>query len=90
MRTDREKTKAYYASAALTDQLCGCEDCRRYCKKVRSAYPEVAAWLEALGADIEKPFELGLPVGPDGTGKMAYTAACMCCWARARQDLPAV
>lgn len=51
-----EKTKEYYAETAA-DQLCTCEDCQNYAANIKAAYPELAAYLASLGADIEKPFE---------------------------------
>ena len=54
---DINRTKAYYAG--LTgDDLCQCEYCRTYVREIRSALPRLAEYLERLGVDIEKPFEV--------------------------------
>lgn len=57
-----EKTKQYYDH--LTDEdICHCAYCQNYVRKIRSAYPELAGFLDRMGVDIEKPFE-AIPVGP--------------------------
>ena len=54
---DLERTKQYYEK--LTgDDLCQCEYCRTYVREIREAMPRLAAYLNSLGADIEKPFEV--------------------------------
>ena len=65
-----EKTRQYYEQ--LTDEdICDCAYCRNYVKEVRAAYPELAAFLNKLGINIEKPFE-AIPVGP-ADGLMFYS-----------------
>lgn len=54
---DIGKTKRYYADLRNSD-LCQCDNCRIFYGKVKSAYPLVAEYLEGIGVDIEKPFEL--------------------------------
>ena len=67
-----EKTRQYYHH--LTDKdVCDCAYCRNYVKEIRSSYPELAAFLDQLGADIEKPFE-AIPIGP-ANGMMFYSGA---------------
>lgn len=68
-----EKTKAYY-KALTSDDICSCAYCRNYVGQIKSAYPLVADWLQNIGADIEKPFEL-CPVGPDDAGNIIYWGA---------------
>lgn len=68
---DINRTKAYYAG--LTgDDLCRCEYCRTYVREIRSALPRLAEYLERLGVDIEKPFEV-LPLD-ETADEMAYLA----------------
>ena len=74
MTANVEKTQAFYDALSQAN-LCSCEDCRRYYTRVRAAYPGLEAWLRALGADIEKPFELSLPTGPDALGRMEYSSS---------------
>ena len=70
MHADVLKTQALYRSMA-EDALCICAYCRSYRAQVRAAYPEVAAYLDALGIDIEKPFETS-PLEPDADGLLDY------------------
>lgn len=67
---DLEKTKAYYA-ALEPDELCPCARCQNYMRQIRSAYPQVAKALEALGVVVEKPFE-AMPLAPNGDGTIFY------------------
>ncbi len=61
-----EETKRYYDRLTAAD-LCDCAYCRNYVREIRAAYPDLAAFLDRLGADIEKPFE-AIPAGAaDGT-----------------------
>lgn len=56
-----EKTKQYYDH--LTDKdICRCAYCQNYVRKIRSAYPKLAGFLDGMGVNIEKPFE-AIPVG---------------------------
>ena len=53
MNVNITKTKEYYAK--ITDsELCGCDYCRNYRLQIKSALPEVAAYLDSLGIDIKK------------------------------------
>ncbi|WP_320611691.1 hypothetical protein [Evtepia sp.] len=72
MKPDMEKTRAYYSDLA-PETICDCAYCRNYCARVKAAYPEVALYLESLGADIEKPFETS-PLEPDENGHLEYCA----------------
>lgn len=61
MTVYRTATRYYYATVAGW-RLCDCAYCENYYSRIRSAYPEVAAYLASLGADIEKPLEIAPPV----------------------------
>lgn len=67
---NKEKTIAYYQSLKEED-LCSCEDCIRFYRNIRAAYPKLASYLKALGIDIEKPLDT-MPVCPDGKGSFIY------------------
>ena len=70
MNVNITKTKEYYAT--ITDsELCGCGYCRNYRLQIKSALPEVTAYLGSLGIDIEKPFETS-PLEPDENGMLEY------------------
>lgn len=60
MQPDIEKTRAYYRNLA-PESICGCDYCRNYRARVKAAYPQVARYLDCLGVDMEKPFEILLP-----------------------------
>lgn len=68
---DIEHTKEYYARLT-EDDLCQCEYCRTYVREIRSALPRLAEYLERLGVDIEKPFEV-IPLD-ETADEMAYLA----------------
>ena len=70
MNVDTIKTKEYYAAIADTE-LCDCTYCRNYRLQIKSAYPDVAEYLESLGVDIRKPFETS-PLEPDENGMLEY------------------
>ena len=65
-----EKTRQYYDQLTEED-ICNCAYCRNYVKEIKAAYPELAAYLNQLGVDIEKPFE-AIPIGP-ANGTMFYS-----------------
>ena len=71
MKADIEKTRAYYRSLG-PENTCSCDYCRNYCARVKAAYPEVARYLDSLGVDIEKPFEILLPE-PIEDGYLEYS-----------------
>ena len=71
MKPDLEKTRAYYRNLSPED-ICDCAYCQNYCARVKAAYPEVARYLDSLGVDIEKPFEIFLPV-PMADGALEYS-----------------
>ena len=52
-----DRTKQYYEKLTK-DDLCQCEYCRTYAREIRTALPQLAEYLERLGVDIEKPFEV--------------------------------
>lgn len=70
MKADIEKTRAYYRNLG-PESICNCDYCRNYYARVKAAYPEVARYLDSLGIDIEKPFELFLPDEDEG-GYLEY------------------
>lgn len=65
MKSDLEKTRAYYRNLS-PENICDCAYCQNYCARDKAAYPEVARYLDSLGVDIEKPFELFLPDEDEG------------------------
>ena len=65
-----EKTRQYYDQLTEAD-ICNCLYCRNYIKEIKTAYPELSAFLDQLGVDIEKPFET-IPVEPVN-GVMLYS-----------------
>lgn len=67
---DIEKTRQYYNQLTEED-ICDCAYCRNYVKEIRAAYTDLSGYLDELGADIEKPFEV-IPVGP-ANGMMFYS-----------------
>ena len=73
MNVNISATKNYYNS--ITDSsLCDCGYCRNYRLHIKAAFPKVAAYLNSLGIDIEKPFETS-PLEPDENGMLEY---CCC------------
>ena len=70
MNVDVFATRDYYNS--ITDSaLCDCSYCRNYRLQIKSALPEVTAYLDSLGIDIEKTFETS-PLEPDENGMLEY------------------
>ena len=70
MQVNIAKTRQYYLSLRQED-LCDCTYCCCYCNQVRTAYPNLAAWLDSLGIAIEKPFEASA-LEPDENGFLEY------------------
>ena len=70
MTADVTATRAYYASLSPAS-LCDCGYCKNYRQQIRATYPQAAAYLDALGVDIEKPFETS-PLEPDPEGFLDY------------------
>ena len=70
MKVNVLKTKSYYQSLS-ENMLCDCAYCQNYTMQVKSEYPRISAYLEALGIDIEKPFEL-MFFEPDDIGMLDY------------------
>ena len=57
MDVDVSATRDYYNS--ITDSaLCNCGYCRNYRLQIKSALPEVAAYLDSLGIDIKRFFDV--------------------------------
>ena len=70
MNVDVLATRDYYNS--ITDStLCDCGYCRNYRLQIKSALPEITAYLGSFGIDIEKPFETS-PLEPDENGTLEY------------------
>ena len=67
---DIEKTRQYYDQLTEKD-ICDCAYCRNYVKEIRSAYTDLADYLDELGVDVEKPFET-IPIWPEN-GIMFYS-----------------
>jgi len=70
VKVNIERTTQYYESLT-PDDLCTCDHCRLYYREAAAAYPELAAWLRARGAEITKPFE-AMSLEPDSNGTLAY------------------
>ena len=70
MQVNIAKTRQYYLSLRQED-LCDCAYCCCYCNQVRTAYPNLAAWLDSLGIAIEKPFEASA-LEPDENGRHIF------------------
>ena len=70
MKANIEKTRAYYRILG-PENICDCDYCQNYCARVKTAYPEVARYLDSLGVDMEKPFEILLPE-PMEDGSLEY------------------
>ena len=66
---DIERTRQYYANLGEKD-LCQCAYCRNYANGIKAALPALTAYLNHLGVDIEKPFEV-LPLD-ESTDYMEY------------------
>ena len=73
MNANIELTQEYYRSLDIRS-LCGCNYCKNYRLQIKTAYPEVSAYLNKLGVDIEKPYETS-PLEPDENGMLEY---CCC------------
>lgn len=69
---DIEKTKEFYKNTSPSD-ICPCNFCKNYVKQIKSAYPRVAALLNSIGVDMEKPYET-MPLEPEN-GYLDYIAA---------------
>lgn len=67
------KTRKFYHTISDAS-LCDCYYCCNYRAQVKSALPNVATYLDTLGIDIEKPFELS-PLEPDKNNILKY---CCC------------
>ncbi|SFE54770.1 hypothetical protein [Peptostreptococcus sp. D1] len=70
MKIDLVKTREYY-NLLCSDRLCDCDYCKLYYLKARKEFPELAAWLEKYGVDIEKPFEV-MSIDPAENGIIEY------------------
>lgn len=56
MKIDIRKNIDFYNSD--DSEPCQCDYCKNFYDKVEKAYPEIKEYLEQLGVDIKKPFEL--------------------------------
>ena len=70
MNIDVFKTREFYNSLEFS-ALCNCDYCCNYRAQVKSSYPKVAAYLDSLGIDIEKPYETSA-MEPDENGILEY------------------
>ena len=68
---DIEKTKEYYVEMKRED-ICDCIYCQNLIDEVKQAYPDVAAYLLSFGVNIERPFEVFLPIEDHDNGYMDY------------------
>ena len=50
------ETRKCYESLNPLD-MCQCDSCKNFYSQVSEMYPEVAAFLNGIGVDIEKPHE---------------------------------
>ncbi|WP_106460458.1 hypothetical protein [Anaerococcus sp. Marseille-P3915] len=49
-----EETRQFYKDY---DGLCDCAYCKNYIKEIKKVYPDLDAYLDKFGIDIEKPWE---------------------------------
>lgn len=70
MRANSSATREFYRSVR-EEELCACGYCRSCRARIRAAYPDAAAYLDALGVDVEKPLETS-PLEPDENGMLEY------------------
>ncbi len=68
---DIEKTKAYYSGLKRED-ICECIYCQNLIDEIKQSYPDVAEYLLSLGINIERPFEVLLPIEDHINGYMDY------------------
>jgi hypothetical protein len=73
MNVNIEKTQKYYHSIK-PESLCDCNYCKNYYEQIKADYPAVASYLDSLGVDIEKPFDISA-LEPEN-GMLEYCA----CW----------
>ncbi len=73
IKVNIEKTKKYYNSLEQ-EYLCSCNYCKNYHLKVKGKYPKVSDYLDSLGIDIAKPFEIA-SLEPDENNILEY---CVC------------
>ena len=55
MKIDKKKTINFYKDYS---DVCDCDHCKNYIYYVSDKYPKIKKYLETLGIDIKKPFEL--------------------------------
>lgn len=68
---DIEKTKEYYAEIKRED-ICDCIYCQNLIDEIKQSYPDVAEYLLSLGVNIERPFEVFLPIEDHESGYMDF------------------
>ena len=68
---DISKNQQYY-SAVSDQELCDCEGCKNYRKRIRQCCPGLAAYMAQLGMDIEKPYEVSVPYLEPKNGRLIY------------------
>ncbi len=67
MAINIEKTKIYYQNC----EVCSCSDCKNYCSQIKLKYPMLCEYLESLGINPEKPFEL-IPIDDEKNDTIDY------------------
>lgn len=73
MNVNIDQTRDYYRLLDSESQF-DCNYCINYRLQIKTAYPDLAAYLNTLGVDIEKPYETS-PLEPDENGFLEY---CCC------------
>ena len=68
---DIQGTKSYYESIKRED-ICQCPYCQNLIDEIKRSYPDVAEYLLSLGVNIERPFEVFLPIEDHVNGYMDY------------------
>lgn len=69
LKINLEKTGEFYMS---NDSLpCHCKYCKNYYDNIQSMYPEICSYLDSLGIDVMRPWELS-PGEPDENNIIEY------------------
>ena len=67
MAIDKEKTEIYYQNC----EVCSCSNCKNFYSQIKELYPNICIYLESLGIDPEKPFEL-IPIDDENKETIDY------------------
>ena len=57
MTVELERTKQFYAGIS-PEELCDCDPCQNYYRTVKTACPQLTAFLAERGAEADKPMEV--------------------------------